>query len=717
MDINQKLTEELEVKRWQVDAAVKLIDEGNTIPFISRYRKEVTGSLNDEQLRKLHERLVYLRNLEEKKEQVLSSIEEQGKLTEELRSQILAAETLVVVEDLYRPYRPKRRTRATIAKEKGLEPLAAVITLQQLKRPLREEAEQYLSEEKGVTSVEDAISGAKDIIAEAISDEADYRSWIRKITMKKGKLISTAKDPEAESVYEMYYEFEEPLSKLAGHRILALNRGEKEKILTVKIEAPEEEILGYLEKQTIHGKNISTEQALKEAVEDSYKRLIGPAIEREIRSDLTEKAEDGAIEVFGKNLHQLLMQPPITGQVVLGWDPAFRTGCKLAVVDPTGKVLGTTVIYPTAPTTPAKIKASKDLLKKIIPKYHITLISLGNGTASRESEQFIVELLKEIPEKVQYVIVNEAGASVYSASKLASEEFPKFDVGQRSAASIARRLQDPLAELVKIEPQSIGVGQYQHDMNQKKLGESLSGVVEDCVNKVGVDLNTASAPLLSYISGISGAIAKNIVAYREENGKFQDRKDLLKVAKLGPKAFEQCAGFMRIQGGKNPLDATGVHPESYGATEKLLERQGFTLEDVAGGNLSGLSKTVKDYKKLSQELEIGEITLRDIVKELEKPARDPRDEMPKPILRTDVLDMKDLKEGMILKGTVRNVIDFGVFVDIGVHQDGLVHISQITDKYIKHPLEAVSVGDIVDVKVMSVDRKKKRIQLTIRGIS
>lgn len=717
MDINQKLTEELEVKRWQVDAAVKLIDEGNTIPFISRYRKEVTGSLNDEQLRKLHERLVYLRNLEEKKEQVLSSIEEQGKLTEELRSQILAAETLVVVEDLYRPYRPKRRTRATIAKEKGLEPLAAVITLQQLKRPLREEAEQYLSEEKGVTSVEDAISGAKDIIAEAISDEADYRSWIRKITMKKGKLISTAKDPEAESVYEMYYEFEEPLSKLAGHRILALNRGEKEKILTVKIEAPEEEILGYLEKQTIHGKNISTEQALKEAVEDSYKRLIGPAIEREIRSDLTEKAEDGAIEVFGKNLHQLLMQPPITGQVVLGWDPAFRTGCKLAVVDPTGKVLGTTVIYPTAPTTPAKIKASKDLLKKIIPKYHITLISLGNGTASRESEQFIVELLKEIPEKVQYVIVNEAGASVYSASKLASEEFPKFDVGQRSAASIARRLQDPLAELVKIEPQSIGVGQYQHDMNQKKLGESLSGVVEDCVNKVGVDLNTASAPLLSYISGISGAIAKNIVAYREENGKFQDRKELLKVAKLGPKAFEQCAGFMRIQGGKNPLDATGVHPESYGAIEKLLERQGFTLEDVAGGNLSGLSKTVKDYKKLSQELEIGEITLRDIVKELEKPARDPRDEMPKPILRTDVLDMKDLKEGMILKGTVRNVIDFGVFVDIGVHQDGLVHISQITDKYIKHPLEAVSVGDIVDVKVMSVDLKKKRIQLTMRGIS
>ena len=717
MDINQKLTEELEVKRWQVDAAVKLIDEGNTIPFISRYRKEVTGSLNDEQLRKLHERLVYLRNLEEKKEQVLSSIEEQGKLTEELRSQILAAETLVVVEDLYRPYRPKRRTRATIAKEKGLEPLAAVITLQQLKRPLREEAEQYLSEEKGVTSVEDAISGAKDIIAEAISDEADYRSWIRKITMKKGKLISTAKDPEAESVYEMYYEFEEPLSKLAGHRILALNRGEKEKILTVKIEAPEDEILGYLEKQTIHGKNGATEQALKEAVEDSYKRLIGPAIEREIRSDLTEKAEDGAIEVFGKNLHQLLMQPPITGQVVLGWDPAFRTGCKLAVVDPTGKVLGTTVIYPTAPTTPAKIKASKDLLKKIIPKYHITLISLGNGTASRESEQFIVELLKEIPEKVQYVIVNEAGASVYSASKLASEEFPKFDVGQRSAASIARRLQDPLAELVKIEPQSIGVGQYQHDMNQKKLGEALNGVVEDCVNKVGVDLNTASASLLEYISGISKAIAKNIVAYREENGRFQTRRELLKVAKLGPKAFEQCAGFTRITGGKNPLDATSVHPESYDAAKKLLEKLGYTPEDVAERKLTGISGQIRDYGKLAKELEIGEPTLRDIVKELEKPARDPRDEMPKPILRTDVLDMKDLKEGMVLKGTVRNVIDFGAFVDIGVHQDGLVHISEMSEKFIKHPLEAVSVGDIVDVRVLGVDMKKKRISLSMKGIS
>ena len=718
MDINQRLTEELQVKRWQVDAAVKLIDEGNTIPFISRYRKEATGSLNDEQLRKLYERLVYLRNLEEKKEQVLSSIEEQGKLTEELKAQILAAETLVVVEDLYRPYRPKRRTRATIAKEKGLEPLAALITLQQTKVALEEEAQKYISEEKDVKTVDDAIAGAKDIIAESISDEADYRSWIRKQTMKKGKLVSTAKDAEAESVYEMYYEFEEALSKLAGHRILALNRGEKEKFLTVKIETPEDDILRYLEKQVIHQDNPYTTPVLKAVVEDSYKRLIAPAIEREIRSELTETAEDGAIEVFGKNLHQLLMQPPITGQVVLGWDPAFRTGCKLAVVDATGKVIGTTVIYPTAPTTPAKIKASKDLLKKIIPKYHVSLISLGNGTASRESEQFIVELLKEMPDQhVQYVIVNEDGASVYSASKLASEEFPKFDVGQRSAASIARRLQDPLAELVKIDPKSIGVGQYQHDMNQKKLGESLNGVVEDCVNKVGVDLNTASAPLLSYISGISSAIAKNIVAYREENGTFADRKQLLKVAKLGPKAFEQCAGFMRIQGGKNPLDATGVHPESYEAAAKLLEKQGFSLDDIRNGNLTGLSLTIKDYKKLAEELEIGEITLRDIVKELEKPARDPRDEMPKPILRTDVLEMKDLKEGMVLKGTVRNVIDFGVFVDIGVHQDGLVHISQITDKYIKHPLEAVSVGDIVDVKVMSVDLKKKRIQLTMRGIS
>jgi len=718
MDINQKITEELSVKRWQVDAAVNLIDEGNTIPFIARYRKEATGTLDDEQLRKLFERLTYLRSLEEKKEQVLSSIEEQGKMTEELKRQILAAETLVVVEDLYRPYRPKRRTRATIAKEKGLEPLADLITLQKLARPLEEEAQPYVDEEKGVGTVKEAVDGAKDIIAERISDEADYRIWIRKITSQKGRVVSQAKDEKAESVYEMYYDFEEPVSRLAGHRVLALNRGEKEKFLTVKVEAPEEDIIRYLVKQTIVLDNPYTTPVLKEVAEDSYKRLIAPAIEREIRNDLTERAEDGAIEVFGKNLEQLLMQPPIVGQTVLGWDPAFRTGCKLAVVDPTGKVIGTTVIYPTAPTTPQKMEAARNLLKKIIKKYNITLISLGNGTASRESEQFIVELLKEIPEKVQYVIVSEAGASVYSASKLASEEFPKFDVGQRSATSIARRLQDPLAELVKIDPKSIGVGQYQHDMNQKKLSETLSGVVEGCVNKVGVDLNTASAPLLSYISGITGTIAKNIVTYREENGTFLNRRQLLKVAKLGPKAYEQCAGFMRIQNGDNPLDATSVHPESYEAAEKLLKKQGFSIEDIRGGKLTGLSLTIKDYSRLAKELGVGEITLRDMVKELEKPARDPRDEMPRPILRTDVLEMKDLTEGMVLKGTVRNVIDFGVFVDIGVHQDGLVHISEITDKkFIKHPLEAVSVGDIVDVKVMSVDLKKKRIQLTMKGIS
>ena len=717
MDINQKITEELGVKLWQVEAAVKLIDEGNTIPFIARYRKEATGTLDDEQLRKLYERLVYLRNLEEKKEQVLASIEEQGKLTEELKKQILEAQTQVVVEDLYRPYRPKRRTRATIAKEKGLEPLSTLIMLQKTKESLEEVAKQYINEEKGVANVQEALESARDIIAENISDEADYRSWIRKQTMQKGHIVSSAKDENVESVYENYYEFDEPVNRLAGYRTLALNRGEKEKFLTVKIEAPQEDILRYLEKKIIHGENLSTTQILKEAIEDSYKRLIAPAIEREIRGELTEKAEDGAIEVFGKNLEQLLMQPPIVGHTVLGWDPAFRTGCKLAVVDPTGKVVDTTVIYPTAPTTPQKIQAAKDTLKKLIAKYNISLISVGNGTASRESEMIIVDLLKEIPQKVQYIIVNEAGASVYSASKLATEEFPNFDVGQRSAASIARRLQDPLAELVKIDPKSIGVGQYQHDMNQKKLNDTLSGVVESCVNRVGVDLNTASAPLLSYISGITLAIAKNIVAYREEQGRFETRKQLLKVAKLGPKAFEQCAGFLRIQNGKNPLDTTSVHPESYEAAEKLLKKQGFTTEDICAGKLAGLSLTIKDYKKLAEELEIGEITLRDIVKELEKPGRDPRDEMPKPILRTDVLEMKDLKEGMILKGTVRNVIDFGAFVDIGVHQDGLVHISQMTNKkFIKHPLEVVSVGDIVDVKVMSVDLKKKRIQLTMKDV-
>ena len=718
MDILQVITQELGVQKWQVEAAVKLIDEGNTIPFISRYRKEATGTLNDEQLRNLNERLTYLRNLEDKKNQVLSSIEDQGKLTEELKAQILAAQTLVVVEDLYRPYRPKRRTRATIAKEKGLEPLANIIMLQMTGKSIEEEAEAFVSEEQEVASVADAIAGAKDIIAEHISDEADYRIHIRDLTAKKGTISSVAKDPETQSVYEMYYEFEEPVKKLAGHRVLALNRGEKEKFLTIKVAAPEEDILRYLEKQVITRDNPFTTPILKEVTEDSYKRLIAPAIEREIRSDLTEKAEDGAIKVFGKNLEQLLMQPPIAGQTVLGWDPAFRTGCKLAVVDPTGKVLDTTVVYPTAPTNEKKIRAAKDTVEAMIKKYGISLISVGNGTASRESEQVIVDMLKEIPEaKVQYVITNEAGASVYSASKLATDEFPNFDVGQRSATSIARRVQDPLAELVKIDPKSIGVGQYQHDMNQKKLGEALTGVVEDSVNKVGVDLNTASASLLEYISGVSKAIAKNIVIYREENGRFTSRKDLLKVAKLGPKAFEQCAGFMRITGGSNPLDATSVHPESYEAASRLLEKLGYSAEDIAGGKLAGLSRQIRDYKKTADELEIGEITLRDIVKELEKPARDPRDEMPKPILRTDVLDIKDLKEGMILKGTVRNVIDFGAFVDIGVHQDGLVHISQMSEKFIKHPLEAVSVGDVVEVRVLGVDEKKNRISLSMKGLN
>ena len=701
MDIIKKLAEELQIRPGQAQAAVKLIDEGNTIPFISRYRKEATGALNDEVLRNLYERLNYLRNLEEKKEQVLSSIEEQGKLTEELKKQILAADTLVAVDDLYRPYRPKRRTRATIAKEKGLEPLANLLSLQQLDHSAEEEAEAYISEEKGVASAEEALQGAMDIVAEAIADEADYRTYIREKTMKKGTLTSTAKDEKAESVYEMYYNFEEPVAKLAGHRILALNRGEKEKILTVKLEAPEEEIIRYLEKKTIRRENPYTTPYLKEAVADSYQRLIAPAIEREIRNSLTEEAQEDAIRVFGKNLEQLLMQPPIRGQVVLGWDPAFRTGCKLAVVDATGKVLDTVVIFPTAPQN--KVAEAKAVLKKLIAKYHITLISVGNGTASRESEQVIVELLKELPVPVQYVIVNEAGASVYSASKLATEEFPNFDVGQRSAASIARRLQDPLAELVKIDPKSIGVGQYQHDMNQKRLGEALEGVVEDCVNKVGVDLNTASVPLLEHVSGINKTIAKNIVAYREENGIFKNRKALLKVAKLGPKAFEQCAGFLRISDGTQPLDATSVHPESYGVAEALLKRLGYSEDELKKGAIPGLHKKISDYKKLAEELGTGELTLRDIVSELEKPGRDPREDMPKPILRTDVLEMKDLKPGMILKGTVRNVIDFGAFVDIGVHQDGLVHISQICDRFIKHPLEAVSVGDIVDVQV----QKKK----------
>ena len=799
MDIIQKIKEELQVEKWQVEAAVKLIDEGNTIPFISRYRKEVTGSLNDEQLRNLDERLTYLRSLEDKKEQVLKSIEEQGKLTDELKEKILAAQTLVVVEDLYRPYRPKRKTRASIAKEKGLEPLAEYILRQEATEPVLNEAAKYASEEKEVKTPEEALQGAQDIIAEMISDDADHRLYIRNITVEEGIVSSTAKDEKAQSVYEMYYNFEEPVKKIAGHRVLALNRGEAEKVLTVKVNAPEERILRYLEKKLITKENEYTTPVICAAVEDSYDRLIAPAIEREIRNDLTEKAEDGAINVFGKNLEQLLLQPPIAGKVVLGWDPAFRTGCKLAVVDATGKVLDTKVIFPTAPQN--KVEESKAELKKLIKKYNVDLISVGNGTASRESEQVIVELLKELDRPVQYVIVNEAGASVYSASKLATEEFPNFDVGQRSAASIARRLQDPLAELVKIDPKSIGVGQYQHDMNQKKLSDALSGVVEDSVNKVGVDLNTASASLLEYVSGINKTIAKNIVDYRENNGRFVNRKQLLKVPKLGPKAYEQCAGFLRIPDGKNPLDATSVHPESYEAAERLMEKLGLTMEDIKeaqkqaaakkasgrssaaqadgqkngngtvnapkkreeqkgkavrvhntntamgkalaaamGGvtfdnsaqtsakqtapvaknavndakDMSGLEKRIKNKKLLAEELGIGEITLTDILKELEKPGRDPRDDMPKPILRSDVLDMKDLKPGMILKGTVRNVIDFGVFVDIGVHQDGLVHISQITDRYIKHPLEAVSVGDIVDVQVLTVDMAKKRIGLTMK---
>ena len=788
MDIILQIKEELQVEKWQVEAAVKLIDEGNTIPFISRYRKEVTGSLNDEQLRTLNERLAYLRNLEDKKQQVLSSIEEQGKLTEELKEKILEAQTLVVVEDLYRPYRPKRKTRASVAKEKGLDGLAQFILAQETKVPVEEEAQKYVSEEKGVANVAEAVQGAKDIIAESISDEAEYRLYIRTATMEEGIISSSAKDEKVQSVYEMYYQYEEPVKKTAGHRVLALNRGEAEKMLTVKVLAPTERILRYLETKTIINENEYTKPLLQEVVQDSYDRLIAPAIEREIRNELTEKAEDGAINVFGKNLEQLLLQPPIAGKVVLGWDPAFRTGCKLAVVDATGKVLDTKVIYPTEPQN--KVKEAKAELKKLISKYHVDLISVGNGTASRESEMVIVELLKELDRPVQYIIVNEAGASVYSASKLATEEFPNFDVGQRSAASIARRLQDPLAELVKIDPKSIGVGQYQHDMNQKKLGEALNGVVEDCVNKVGVDLNTASASLLEYIAGINKTIAKNIVEYRETNGRFTNRRQLLKVAKLGPKAFEQCAGFMRILDGENPLDATSVHPESYEAAMKLLEKLGLTMEDVklaqkkaaadkaagktasvkgatpekektkkpaakpvqvrntntamgkalaaamggvtfeapsqkknnqevkttepAAQNISSLEKRVKNKQQLAEELGIGEITLTDILKELEKPARDPRDDMPKPILRSDVLDMKDLKPGMILKGTVRNVIDFGAFVDIGVHQDGLVHISQITEKFIKHPLEAVSVGDIVDVQVLDCDVQKKRIGLTMR---
>ena len=712
MDITKQIASELQVRPAQVDAAVKLLDEGNTVPFISRYRKEATGGLNDEQLRTLSERLTYLRNLEDKKATCLASIEEQGLLTEELKKAILEATTQVAVDDLYRPYRPKRRTRATIAKEKGLEPLANIIILQMTDKSLEEEAKAFINPEKDVNTSEDAIAGACDIIAESISDDADYRTWIREKTFKNGRIISKAKDAEAESVYENYYDYDEAIAKLPGHRILALNRGEKEKILKVSVEAPVEDILNYLQRKIISRDNVNTNQALIDTIEDAYTRLIAPSIENEIRNNLTETAEDGAINVFGKNLTQLLMQPPIAGRNVLGWDPAFRTGCKIAVVDATGKVLDTTVVYPTAPQN--KVEETKKVIKALIKKYNVSLISLGNGTASRESEQIIVEMLKEIPEKVEYIIVNEAGASVYSASKLATEEFPNFDVGQRSATSMARRLQDPLAELVKIDPKSVGVGQYQHDMNQKKLDETLAGVVETCVNAVGVDLNTASASLLEYVSGINKTLAKNIVEYREANGRFESRAELKKVPKLGPKAFEQCAGFMRITGGKNPLDATAVHPESYDAAKALLEKLGFDTKDIAAGTLKDIHKSIQNIKALATELGIGEMTLEDIIKELEKPGRDPREDMPRPILKSDVLEMKDLKPGMQLKGTVRNVIDFGAFIDIGVHQDGLVHISQMTDRYIKHPLEVVSVGDIVDVEVISVDEKKGRIALTMK---
>lgn len=713
MDILKALEKELGIKGWQVEATVKLIDEGNTIPFIARYRKEMTGSLSDEILRNFNDRLTYMRNLEAKKEQVITSIEEQGKLTDALKTSILSAKTLVEVDDLYRPYRPKRRTKATIAKEKGLEPLATIIWMQNLKEPLDHVAAKYINDEKDVKTSEDAINGAKDILAEMISDEADYRKEIRRRTFAQGKLIVKAKDKTAESVYEMYYAYEEEIKKIAPHRILAINRGEKEKILVVKIEAPIDEISRYLRSKIIRQENPYTTTALEEVIEDCYKRLIGPAIEREIRNDLTENAQEGAIKVFGTNLVQLLMQPPIMGKVVLALDPAFRTGCKIAVIDGTGKVLETTVIYPTPPVS--KVAEAKVKLKKLIEKYKVDLIAIGNGTASRESELFVVEMLKEIDKTIHYIIVNEAGASVYSASKLGTEEFPDFDVALRSAVSIGRRLQDPLAELVKIDPKSIGVGQYQHDMNQKRLGETLSGVVEDCVNRVGVDLNTASPSLLQYISGINKTIAKNIVNYRESEGKFANRKQLLKVAKLGPKAYEQCGGFLRIIDGDNPLDNTGVHPESYKASATLMKELGHELSDIKDNNVKGIKKNIFNVAAMAEKLGVGVPTLEDIIKELEKPGRDPREEMPKPILRTDVLEMEDLQEGMILKGTVRNVIDFGAFVDIGVHQDGLVHISQMADKYIKHPLEVVAVGDIVDVRVISIDVKKKRIGLSMKA--
>ena len=712
MNIEQRIAEELSIKTEQVAAVVELLDEGNTIPFIARYRKERHGALSDEILRNLGERLTYLRNLEEKKSSVLQTLSELGVLNAELSLKMEKAETLAEVEDLYRPYRPKRRTRAMIAREKGLEPLAALLLSRDLKGSLEENAKPFIAEDKDVNSSQDALAGASDIIAEMISDDADYRMVIRNRTWKEGFLVSETKDETQESVYETYYHFRTPVPKASGHQVLAVTRGEKEKVLTVRIEAPEEELLGYLNRRVIRTEHPEAIAFLKNTVADAYRRLIAPAIEREILSELREKAEEGGMKVFGKNLRQLLMQPPIADRTVLGWDPAFRTGCKLAVIDPYGRVLDTAVIFPTEPRN--DVEGSKRVLKKLIEKYNVSLISVGNGTASRESEAVIVDLIRELKRPLQYVITNEAGASVYSASEQATKELPGYDVGQRSAISIARRLQDPLAELVKIDPKAIGVGQYQHDMNQKKLGETLHGVVEDCVNQVGVDLNTASAALLGYVSGISPVVAGNIVAYREENGRFTNRRQLLKVAKLGPKAYEQCAGFLRIRDGENPLDATAVHPESYKAAQAVLESLGLKPEDILGGGAKGISRKV-DIRKIAKEEEIGEMTLADIVGELEKPSRDPREEMPRPILKSDVLSMEDLRPGMALKGTVRNVVDFGAFVDIGVHQDGLVHLSRLSDKYIRHPSEVVSVGDIVDVRVLSVDVKKKRIALTMKS--
>ena len=726
MLISEELSKELNIKKSQAESVIRLIDEGNTIPFIARYRKEATGSLDDEVLRRFDERLKYLRNLEDKKNTVLESISSQGKLTPELEKSIAEAMTLVEVDDLYRPYKPKRRTRATIAREKGLEGLADTILAQEIEVPVEEVAMDYITaedddieDEKRVLSIEDAIEGAQDIIAEEISDNANFRSLIRELSFEDGKLVSQAKDSQSESVYDMYYDYSEDISKIASHRVLAINRGEKEKFLKIKISAPEEDILSYLARHVLINKgskptqpvyNEYTEEVIREAIADSYKRLIAPAIERELRSQLMEEAEDKSIKVFSKNLEQLLMQAPIINKVVLGWDPAFRTGCKLAVVDEYGKVLDTSLVFPTEPQN--KIAEARSVVRDLIFKYDINLIAIGNGTASRESEQIVADIIKDLD--VQYVIVNEAGASVYSASKLATEEFPDYNVGERSAISIARRLQDPLAELVKIDPKSIGVGQYQHDMNQKKLSESLDHVVEKSVNEVGVDVNTASVSLMEHVSGISKSIAKNIVSYREENGRFSSRKELLKVKKLGPKAYEQCAGFMKVSDSENPLDNTTVHPESYAATEKLLKTLGYSIHDVGSIRESDLDLSDAQYEELSNQLEIGGITLRDIVKELKKPGRDPREEMPQPILRKDVLTMEDLEEGMVISGTVRNVVDFGAFVDIGVHQDGLVHISQLVEnRFVKHPLDIVSVGDIVDVKVLDVDVARHRIQLSM----